>query len=136
MKKSNRTRRRQLPFLFFAMLVLASCSQNSIELTPQMKEYRLSEIVNELGKINSQGLVGSLSSDDSTLIITIALESWQAATPEEQNRVLEELGKAWVGISEKIGVKGNDLNRLRAVAVDRFQEEHAHWSANEGVTRR
>jgi len=116
-------------------MMLASCKPTSTELTPQMKEYRLSEVVNELATINSQGLVGSLTSDDSTLIVTISEEEWQAATIEEQNHVLEELGSAWVEISEKIGVKGDDLERLRAIAVDRFQQEHARWSASTGVTR-
>ena len=82
-----------------------------------------------------QTLLSSLTSDDSTLIIAVSLESWQAASIEEQNRVLEELGAAWLEVSEKIGVKGDDLRRLRAVAVDRLQKEHAHWSAAEGVKR-
>jgi len=100
-----------------------------------MKEYRLSEIVNELTTINSQGLVSSLTSDDSTLIVTISEEEWQAATIEDQDHILEELGSAWVEVSEKIGVKGDDLLRLRAIAIDRFEKEHARWSASTGVTR-
>jgi hypothetical protein len=114
---------------------IASCKSTSTELTPQMKEYRLSEVVDELAPINSQGLVGSLTSDDSTLIVTISEEQWQAASIEDQNHILEELGSAWVEISEKIGVKGDDLQRLGAVAVDRFQQERARWSASTGVTR-
>jgi Ser/Thr protein kinase RdoA (MazF antagonist) len=121
--------------LLASLLIITSCKPTSTELTPQMKEYRLSEVVNELTEINSQGLVGSLTSDDSTLIVTISEEEWQAASIEEQNHILEELGSAWVEVSEKIGVKGDDLQRLRAVAVDRFQQEQAHWSASTGVTR-
>ncbi len=117
------------------LVSIISCKPSSTELTPQMKEYRLSEVVNELTAINSQGLVGSLTSDDSTLIVTISEEAWQAATIEDQNHILEELGSAWVEVSEKIGVKGDDLWRLRAVAVDRFQLEQARWSTSTGVTR-
>lgn len=121
--------------LMILLAFITSCKPSSTELTPQMKEYRLSEVVNELATINSQGLVGSLTSDDSTLIVTISEEAWQAATIEDQNKILEELGSTWVEVSEKIGVKGEDLQRLSAIAVDRFEKEHARWSASRGVTR-
>lgn len=131
----NRINRNCLTFFVVTIFAICSCKSTSTQLTPEMKEYRLSEIINELGTINSQGLISSLSSDDSTLIVTVAAEPWQAATLEEQNRVLEELGASWLEVSEKIGVKGDDLRRLRAVAVDRFQNEHARWSVSDGVKR-
>jgi len=121
--------------LFIALACAVSCKPTSTELTPEMKEFRLSEMVNELGKINSAGLVNSLTSDDSTLIINVSLENWEAAPIEEQNRILEELGSAWLEVSEKMGIKGDDLHRLRAIAVDRFQKEHARWTASRGVKR-
>jgi hypothetical protein len=100
-----------------------------------MKEYRLSETITASGSINSEGLISSLSADDSTLLVTISLEEWQAATPEQQNQVLEKLGRAWVDLSKKIGLKEPELGRLRVVALDRFQKEHARWSARRGVQR-
>ena len=101
-----------------------------------MKEYRLSEMITASGSINSDGLISSLSADDSTLLVTISWEEWQIATPEQQNRALEKLGMAWVDISKKIGLKEPGLGRLRVVALDRFQKEHARWSARDGVQKR
>jgi len=133
-----KTRRIALPvisLLVTTFSVLISCQPGSSELTPAMKEYRLEEITKALEPINSQGLISSLSADDSTLIVTIADEQWLAATTEEQNRALEVLGNSWVSISEKIGVKEPELSRLRVVALDRFQKEYVRWTPKDGVQR-
>jgi hypothetical protein len=122
-------------FIVLASLItIISCKSGSPQLTPEMQEYRLSETIKELEAINVNGIISSLSSDDSTLIVTVS-DNWQAAPLEEQNNALEVLGEAWINISAKIGVKEPELGRLRVVALDRLQQQQARWSRREGVQR-
>ena len=116
---------------FFAM---TSCTPGTQQLTPAMQEYRLSEIMKELEHLNTEGIISSLSSDDSTLIVTIS-DEWQAASIEQQNHALEVLGSTWLSISEKIGVKEPLLHRLQVVAMDRFHQKRARWTLKGGVQR-
>ena len=132
--KTQALQRLAPPMLALALWFAISCKSGPAQLTPAMKEYRLSEMTDAVASVNSQGLISSVSGDDSTLIVALS-ENWPAASVGVQNQLLEALGAQWTEISKKIGIKESELGRLRVVAVDRLQKEQARWTRRAGVQR-